>query len=145
MAIGRQQRSYSGSPRRRAISRIRSANRLKAAVYVLRSYADGLTVADDGDYCTYGDYICGNPRRSKKMAGPDSGPAESNAAKDTLHPMEANSRAISFGMKWNETAFWRACKLLKMWWPGTELNRRRQPFQGWYLQLLPRRRCQLAV
>src|SRR5450631_1770049 len=23
-----------------------------------------------------------------------------------------------------------ACKSLKMWWPGTELNRRRQPFQG---------------
>jgi len=23
-----------------------------------------------------------------------------------------------------------ACKLLKRWWPGTELNRRRQPFQG---------------
>ena len=22
------------------------------------------------------------------------------------------------------------CKLLKTWWPGTELNRRRQPFQG---------------
>jgi hypothetical protein len=35
-----------------------------------------------------------------------------------------------FGMKWNETAFWRVCKLLKRWWPGTESNRRRQPFQG---------------
>ena len=22
---------------------------------------------------------------------------------------------------------------LKIWWPGTELNRRRQPFQGWIL------------
>jgi hypothetical protein len=22
-------------------------------------------------------------------------------------------------------------KLFRMWWPGTELNRRRQPFQGW--------------
>ena len=22
------------------------------------------------------------------------------------------------------------CKLLILWWPGTELNRRRQPFQG---------------
>jgi hypothetical protein len=22
---------------------------------------------------------------------------------------------------------------LKTWWPGTELNRRRQPFQGWHL------------
>ena len=41
-----------------------------------------------------------------------------------------SQRAKSFGMKWNETAFWRVCKLLKMWWPGTELNRRRQPFQG---------------
>jgi hypothetical protein len=24
-------------------------------------------------------------------------------------------------------------KALKVWWPGTELNRRRQPFQGWTL------------
>ncbi len=23
------------------------------------------------------------------------------------------------------------CKCLKTWWPGTESNRRRQPFQGW--------------
>ena len=36
----------------------------------------------------------------------------------------------SFGMNWNETGFLGACKLLKMWWPGTESNRRRQPFQG---------------
>src|SRR5215472_2121798 len=33
-------------------------------------------------------------------------------------------------MKRNETAFWNVCKLLKSWWPGTESNRRRQPFQG---------------
>src|SRR5690348_16926257 len=33
-------------------------------------------------------------------------------------------------MNWNERAFWRAWKLLKTWWPGTESNRRRQPFQG---------------
>jgi hypothetical protein len=25
---------------------------------------------------------------------------------------------------------------LKTWWPGTELNRRRQPFQGWILPTL---------
>jgi hypothetical protein len=24
-------------------------------------------------------------------------------------------------------------KLLKTWWPGTEMNRRRQPFQGWFM------------
>jgi hypothetical protein len=42
------------------------------------------------------------------------------------------SRAKSFGMKWNETAFWKVCKLLKRWWPGTEPNRRRRPFQGCY-------------
>jgi len=29
----------------------------------------------------------------------------------------------------------RLCKSLKMWWPGTELNRRRQPFQGCALPL----------
>src|ERR1700677_1396433 len=33
-------------------------------------------------------------------------------------------------MNWNETAVWRVCKSLKTWWPGTESNRRRQPFQG---------------
>jgi hypothetical protein len=25
---------------------------------------------------------------------------------------------------------WNVCKLLILWWPGTESNRRRQPFQG---------------
>src|SRR5262245_63176045 len=30
-------------------------------------------------------------------------------------------------MKRNETWFWKVCKCLKMRWPGTELNRRRQP------------------
>src|SRR5215469_1157509 len=34
------------------------------------------------------------------------------------------------GTKWNKFAGEGACKLLKRWWPGTELNRRRQPFQG---------------
>jgi hypothetical protein len=24
----------------------------------------------------------------------------------------------------------------EMWWPGTELNRRRQPFQGWLLPIV---------
>ena len=33
-------------------------------------------------------------------------------------------------MKRNETDLWSVCKLLKTWWPGTESNRRRQPFQG---------------
>jgi hypothetical protein len=33
-------------------------------------------------------------------------------------------------MKWNEIAEGEPCKLLKTWWPGTESNRRRQPFQG---------------
>ena len=47
------------------------------------------------------------------------------------HSGEGKSqRAKSFGMEWNETAFWKVCKLLKKWWPGTDLNRRRQPFQG---------------
>jgi DNA-binding transcriptional LysR family regulator len=30
----------------------------------------------------------------------------------------------------NETRFRSGCGYLKTWWPGTELNRRRQPFQG---------------
>jgi hypothetical protein len=49
------------------------------------------------------------------------------------HSGEGKSqRAKSFGMKWNEPAFRKVCKLLKMWWPGMESNRRRQPFQGCY-------------
>ena len=37
------------------------------------------------------------------------------------HSGEGKSqRAKSLGMKWNETAFWKVCKLLKTWWPGTE-------------------------
>ncbi len=32
-----------------------------------------------------------------------------------------------FGMKWNENADLQVCKLLILWWPGTESNRRRQP------------------
>ena len=51
------------------------------------------------------------------------------------HSGEGKSqRAKSFGMKWNEPAFWKVCKLLKTWWPGAESNRRRQPFQGCYLR-----------
>src|SRR5271157_6114985 len=52
--------------------------------------------------------------------------------------------AAVFALKWNvlprgistaqesrnETGSWGVCKPLKTWWPGTELNRRRQPFQG---------------
>ncbi len=36
---------------------------------------------------------------------------------------------------WNVTVGWRACNLLKMWWPETGLNRRRRPFQGRALPL----------
>jgi hypothetical protein len=35
-------------------------------------------------------------------------------------------------MKWNETVFGGVRKLLRMWWPGTESNRRRPPFQDCY-------------
>jgi hypothetical protein len=40
------------------------------------------------------------------------------------------TRPSVIGTFWNVTALWWACKSLKTWWPGTELNRRRQPFQG---------------
>jgi hypothetical protein len=43
-----------------------------------------------------------------------------------LHTPGAFRRAKSFGMK---RGFGRSRKLLKEWWPGTESNRRRQPFQ----------------
>src|SRR5947209_2409574 len=37
---------------------------------------------------------------------------------------------FGIGTEWNRLQERGACKLLKKWWPGTELNRRRQPFQG---------------
>ena len=36
----------------------------------------------------------------------------------------------AFGTFWNVTVGWRACNLLKKWWPETGLNRRCRPFQG---------------
>jgi len=47
--------------------------------------------------------------------------------------LETNSDVprFSFGAKWNQTGSGGGCNLLKTWWPGTESNRRRQPFQGW--------------
>ncbi len=59
--------------------------------------------------------------------------AESRADPQPLNPsspVETHSVRQSFGMKWNEIGEPMVCKLLKMWWPGTESNRRRQPFQG---------------
>jgi hypothetical protein len=47
-----------------------------------------------------------------------------------IHPRCESQQTKVFGMKRNETGFWKICKLLKTWWPGTESNRRRQPFQG---------------
>ena len=49
---------------------------------------------------------------------------------------------FGIGMKRNETANLEVCKLLILWWPGTESNRRRQPFQGCALPL--RLRAQLS-
>src|SRR4030095_6518990 len=39
-----------------------------------------------------------------------------------------------FGTNWDQLRFSAGYKSLILWWPGTELNRRRQPFQG---RLLP--------
>jgi len=48
------------------------------------------------------------------------------------HAAETNSGKpeSGIGTEWNRSRASRSCKLLKTWWPGTELNRRRQPFQG---------------
>ena len=44
---------------------------------------------------------------------------------------QTQSRALGFcGTEWNRFGCGRVGKCLKTWWPGTELNRRRQPFQG---------------
>ena len=40
------------------------------------------------------------------------------------------SLELVIGTKWNQSEEMGGCKLLKTWWPGTELNRRRRPFQG---------------
>ena len=42
-------------------------------------------------------------------------------------------RQLLAGWNWNQLEQkpeWWVCKHLKTWWPGTESNRRRQPFQG---------------
>jgi hypothetical protein len=50
-----------------------------------------------------------------------------------------SSRMVNYGANWSQIGWddearWDdGAKRLKMWWPGTELNRRRQPFQGYIL------------
>src|SRR5450755_2285827 len=39
-------------------------------------------------------------------------------------------RRAGIGTNWNQNSDWSGCKCLKTWWPWTELNRLRQPFQG---------------
>src|SRR5271155_624557 len=39
-------------------------------------------------------------------------------------------RRAGIGTNWNQNSDWNSRKCLKKWWPGTESNRRRQPFQG---------------
>ena len=48
------------------------------------------------------------------------------------HCFETNSvePEIGIGTVMEQMPATAACRLLKMWWPGTESNRRRQPFQG---------------
>ena len=53
------------------------------------------------------------------------------AGTELVRQIPAAARRI-FGTFWNVTEILKAAKWLKTWWPGTELNRRRQPFQGWY-------------
>ena len=57
-------------------------------------------------------------------------PLPENNPKTRFYPTKASTSSHEFGMKWNKTASWGAGKYLKQWWPGTESNRRRQPFQG---------------
>jgi hypothetical protein len=38
-----------------------------------------------------------------------------------------------FGADWSQPGWDDGAKSLKIWWPGTELNRRRQPFQGYIM------------
>jgi hypothetical protein len=46
--------------------------------------------------------------------------------------IEANPGASArfLGTEWNRNRVEGGRKCKKTWWPGTELNRRRQPFQG---------------
>ena len=46
--------------------------------------------------------------------------------------IEANPCAVReiFGTEWNRNKVEGGRKCLKTWWPGTESNRGRQPFQG---------------
>jgi hypothetical protein len=70
---------------------------------------------------------------NNKNAGPlKHGPAQIGLPQ--FHSMSE----VRHTWNWNETAVLKACKLLKTWWPGTDLNRRRQPFQGCALPIYQR-------
>jgi hypothetical protein len=52
-------------------------------------------------------------------AGRKVDPAPKKLSPNVPHSSEGKSQwAKSIGMKWNETAFCKVCKLLKTWWPG---------------------------
>jgi hypothetical protein len=104
-----------------------------------RLAALGLTGAGDTNvcYCPLHDYLPVEVIRERAEADPGSRPfpgcdeGELQIPADTsVHSRGVPGGPVGIGMKWNETGFLEVCKLLKRWWPGTELNRRRQPFQG---------------
>ena len=70
----------------------------------------------------------GEQMESNKMPGRQTGPAQVDSTSVPFH--ERSSTRLEIGTNWNETEVLMACKLVKTWWPGTESNRRRQPFQG---------------
>ncbi len=46
------------------------------------------------------------------------------------HSAKASQSSQSFAMKWNETADYDGCKLLKTWWPGTGIEPPTPAFSG---------------
>jgi hypothetical protein len=47
-----------------------------------------------------------------------------------LDSRESPSHAVAMHLNWSECLKRYALPALREWWPGTESNRRRQPFQG---------------
>src|SRR6266852_6746943 len=57
-------------------------------------------------------------------------PTASSGWAEQLSSSECTKFCSGFGANWSQRQEMEPRKLLKTWWPGTELNRRRQPFQG---------------
>jgi hypothetical protein len=85
---------------REPMSGTRSANRLQGGCGGSGGYADGLTAADDDDYCAYGDYDGEDSvREQEKWQGRNPALPRKTLPKDAVQSSEANPTSQKY---WNE-------------------------------------------